>query len=157
DGVHLDNRLGVVPVTGAEKRFDHGAHHRRVGGTPRNTVTDQRVVWNVSQLVEVLLLDVRQEDRQKTPVPGIRPGIKVRHAGDVDVPDETDLVTTVNVRRHEVGVAHVGEVIVIAVIVVAGEPDLFEVVAALHAGGGFAHLLHCRQQQPDQHGNDGDD
>jgi hypothetical protein len=40
------------------------------------------------------------------------------------------------------------------VVVVTGEADLLEVVAALHAGGGLAHLLHRRQQQADQDGDD---
>jgi hypothetical protein len=34
---------------------------------------------------------------------------------------------------------------------------LLQVVAALHASGGLANLLHGRQQKPDQDGDDGDD
>ena len=34
--------------------------------------------------------------------------------------------------------------------------DLLHVVAATHAGGGLADLLHRRQQQPDEDGDDGD-
>jgi hypothetical protein len=38
---------------------------------------------------------------------------------------------------------------------VAGQGNLLEVVLALGARGGFAHLLHGRQEQADQDGNDG--
>ena len=40
---------------------------------------------------------------------------------------------------------------------VQGEAHLLEVVLALHAGGGFADLLHGGQKQPDQDRDDGDD
>ena len=39
--------------------------------------------------------------------------------------------------------------------VMQGEADLLQVVFALDAIGGLAHLLHGRQQQADEHGNDG--
>src|SRR5262249_33142357 len=42
------------------------------------------------------------------------------------------------------------------VVVVAGQTDLLEVVLALGTVGGLTHLLHGRQQQADEHGNDGD-
>src|SRR5207249_1723110 len=51
--------------------------------------------------------------------------------------------------------AVVREELVGVVEVVHRQPDLLEVVARLHAGGGLAHLLHCGQQQADQDGNDG--
>src|SRR5216683_4824528 len=38
----------------------------------------------------------------------------------------------------------------------AGNPELFEVVGAFHAVGGFAHLLHGRQQKANQNGDDRD-
>ena len=41
--------------------------------------------------------------------------------------------------------------------VVHGNAPLFEVIAARHPVGGLAHLLHGRQQQPDEHRDDGDD
>jgi hypothetical protein len=41
--------------------------------------------------------------------------------------------------------------------VVEGEADLFEVVGAPRPGGRLPHPLHRRQQQPDQHREDGDD
>jgi len=37
-----------------------------------------------------------------------------------------------------------------------GQPYLFKMVRALHAVGGFADLLHGRQQQADEAGTDGD-
>jgi hypothetical protein len=49
------------------------------------------------------------------------------------------------------------EVVVGVVVIVQGEADLVEVVAALHAGRGFANLLHRGQQKPDQDADDGDD
>ncbi len=35
--------------------------------------------------------------------------------------------------------------------------NLLEIVLTLGAGGGFAHLLHGRQQQANENGDDGDD
>ena len=43
------------------------------------------------------------------------------------------------------------------VIVLHGQPELLQVVGALHAVGGFANLLHGRQQQSDEDRDDGDD
>src|SRR5439155_21247642 len=40
--------------------------------------------------------------------------------------------------------------------VVQGQANLLKVVLALSAGGRLADLLHRRQQQPDEHGDDGD-
>jgi hypothetical protein len=40
--------------------------------------------------------------------------------------------------------------------VVQGQAELFQVVAARHAIGGLAHLLHRRHQQRDEHGDDRD-
>jgi len=39
---------------------------------------------------------------------------------------------------------------------VDGQPDLLEIVLALHAGGGFADLLDRGQQEPDEDRDDGD-
>ena len=41
-------------------------------------------------------------------------------------------------------------------MVVAGQADLLEIVGALRAAGGLAHVLHGRQEQADQDGDDGD-
>ena len=49
------------------------------------------------------------------------------------------------------------EAIVDAVVVVDRQADLLEVVLALGASGRFARRLHGRQQQSDQHADDGDD
>src|SRR5204863_166739 len=46
------------------------------------------------------------------------------------------------------------QVLVRVVVVVSGQTELLEVVGALHAAGGFAHLLYRGQQQPDQNGDD---
>jgi hypothetical protein len=43
------------------------------------------------------------------------------------------------------------------VVHLTGHADLVEIVRALGACGGFAHFLYRRQQQADQHGDDGDD
>src|SRR5262249_49515028 len=43
------------------------------------------------------------------------------------------------------------------VIVVKGEPELLQVIGALHAIGRLAHLLHRGQQQADEDADDGDD
>jgi hypothetical protein len=40
---------------------------------------------------------------------------------------------------------------------VQGQPDLFQMIAALHAGGGLAHLLDGRKQQADEQGDDAQD
>src|SRR5262249_21909723 len=53
--------------------------------------------------------------------------------------------------------AGVGQPTLDVVMVVEGQADLFEVVGALHPRGGLADLLHCRQQEADEDGNDGDD
>ena len=55
--------------------------------------------------------------------------------------------------RPEAGRQHVVDVVEI----VQGQADLLEVVLAFVPGGGLADLLHGRQQQPDQDGDDGDD
>src|SRR5262249_52840336 len=52
--------------------------------------------------------------------------------------------------------AAVGEHAVGVVVSVKGEADLLEVVGALDAVGRLADLLHGRQQQRDQHADDGD-
>src|SRR5262249_55085755 len=77
-------------------------------------------------LVEVVLLDVRQDE-----------------AGPADAVAEDFLAAG---RQRLIRV----------VVVVHGQAELLEVVLALDAGGGLAHLLHRRQQEPDQDGNDGD-
>jgi hypothetical protein len=41
-------------------------------------------------------------------------------------------------------------------VAVDGEAELLEVVRALHAVGGLANLLHSRQEQADQDGDDRD-
>jgi hypothetical protein len=43
------------------------------------------------------------------------------------------------------------------VSVVAGQPDLVEIVHALGAGGSVADLLHGGQEHADQHRDDGND
>src|SRR5581483_9229314 len=43
------------------------------------------------------------------------------------------------------------------VVGVEGQGDLLQVVHRLQAGGGLADLLDRRQQQADEHSNDGDD
>src|SRR5207249_2276497 len=50
-----------------------------------------------------------------------------------------------------------GEHVVAVVVIVHGQTELLEVVLAAHAVGRLAHALHRRQQQTDEHGNDGDD
>jgi hypothetical protein len=42
-------------------------------------------------------------------------------------------------------------------VVVKRQPQLFQIVLALRTPGGFAGLLDGRQQQRNQHGDDGDD
>src|SRR5262249_4672847 len=43
----------------------------------------------------------------------------------------------------------------LVVVVVEGQPDLLEIVLALHACGRLAHFLHGGQEQSDQHADDG--
>ena len=50
-----------------------------------------------------------------------------------------------------------GELPVVAVIVVRGQDNLLEVVLALEAVGGLAHLLDGGQEQADEHRDDRDD
>src|SRR5262249_35647241 len=40
---------------------------------------------------------------------------------------------------------------------VESQPDLLQVVGALHAVGGLAHFFHGREQQTDEDANDGND
>ena len=88
-------------------------------------------------VVQVFLLDVRQRVNQ----PGslVRPPVQVGPAGAV--------------RQHQAAWREKG---VNIVIMMAGQRELLEVVAALHAAGRLADLLHRRQDQPDQHADDGD-
>ena len=53
------------------------------------------------------------------------------------------------------GIPH-GEGVVLIVIILGGQADLLEIVRALGTSGGLAGRLHGRQQQRDQHGDDGD-
>jgi hypothetical protein len=41
-------------------------------------------------------------------------------------------------------------------VVVQGQADLLEIVGAAQACSGLAHFLHGRQEQADEHGDDGD-
>ena len=50
-----------------------------------------------------------------------------------------------------------GQAVVCADVVVESEADLLEVVGALDAPGRFSRRLDGRQEQRDQHGDDGDD
>src|SRR5262249_968867 len=112
-GVH---RAGV----GADKGFaDH---------LIRRVVVVGKVV--VVQLVEVVLLDVRQNG------------------------DEPAGVVNVTRRGSPRLVAH-GETAVLVVVIHHGQANLLEIVLALRPAGGLAHLLHGRHEQTDQHGNDG--
>src|SRR5262249_39316962 len=54
-------------------------------------------------------------------------------------------------------IAVVGEVVVGAVVVLQGQADLLEVVGRGGPVGGLADLLHGRQEQGDEHADDGDD
>jgi hypothetical protein len=40
---------------------------------------------------------------------------------------------------------------------VQGKTNLFQLIFALRAASGLTSLLNCREQQGDQHRNDGDD
>ena len=77
----------------------------------------------VDRLVQVVLLDVRQQ---------------------------------VRLGREPVGVDASRELAVGVVVVVQGQPDLLQVVLALHPGGGLADLLDGGQQQADQDRDDRD-
>src|SRR5207249_3772407 len=44
-----------------------------------------------------------------------------------------------------------------ALVIVQGQADLVKVVGALGPSGGLPHFLHRRQQQGNQHADDGDD
>src|SRR5262249_9694784 len=81
---------------------------------------------NRTQLVDVVLFDVGQNEVEDASRP---------LAGVVDVGG----------RERTEG----------AVIVVQGNQDLFDVVAARHAGRGFADLLHGGDAQADEDGDDG--
>jgi len=57
-----------------------------------------------------------------------------------------------------VGIEGAGrEAAVRGVIVVGGQAGLLEVVLAFHSVGGFAHLLHRGEQQPNEDADDGND
>src|SRR5262249_12946144 len=94
-------------------------------------------------VVEVVLLDVGQD--QVEPAAAAGPVGRVQ-AGRC-VPQGVNRVV----------VAAAGKGLVGCVVVVGREGDLLEVVAALHAVGGLAHLLDRRQQQADEHRDDGND
>ena len=112
----------------------------------------------------VLLLDVGQQ--------GEGPGAGLVGPGAVGVADAPvegvidDSVLGVDVGGHTAGgedglsavpAAVVGEGVAAVVVHLEGEADLLEVVGAAGAGGGLAHLLHGRQQEADQDGDDRDD
>src|SRR5262245_56453777 len=81
----------------------------------------------IDLVVQVALLDVGQDE---------------------DVPAEPVRVAARHAARRELVHA--------VVVVVEGEAELLEVVAALHASGGLAHLLDGWQEKTDEDGNDGD-
>src|SRR5262249_18700978 len=125
-------------VAGAGEHLEVHGEHGQGGG-----VLVQPVGWDVGLFVHVVLLDVRQDPGDPAPVRGA-------HAA----------------APGAVGAGRVGQAKLVAVagqgaqrvvVVVAGQGELLEVVGTTHAGGGLAHLLHRRQQQPDEDGNDGDD
>jgi hypothetical protein len=92
----------------------------------------------IKLIVERLLIDVGEDgDGRDDVLHGIGqvPGRAV-HAIGVDVPGRENVV-------------HI-------VVVVTGQADVVEIVAALSATGGFACLLHGRQQERDENGDDGD-
>src|SRR5207249_960327 len=98
-------------------------------GTPRRAGGGQHLV------IEVLLFDERQQKLQ-------------RHA------DALLAVAVAVGGGTRKWAADGGQLPVGVVTVVGGQAELLEVVGALDAGGGLAHLLHRRQQQADQHGDD---
>ena len=50
----------------------------------------------------------------------------------------------------------IGKGVVLIVIVLGGQADLLEIVRALDTSGGLARRLYGREQERDQHGDDGD-
>src|SRR5262249_37801427 len=117
-------------VRGAEEGRDPRGHGRAGLGVGHPGV------GNVPQLGEVVLLQGGQEERRPAPARGrVRGPVRVRARRQVT-------------RRQR---------LVDVVVVVTGEPDLFQVVLAPGTAGGLAHLLHGWQEQADEYGDDGDD
>src|SRR5262249_26176611 len=54
------------------------------------------------------------------------------------------------------GAGPIGQRLEYIMVILQSQADLLEMVAALHAAGCFAGSLHCRQQQGDEHADDGD-
>ncbi len=126
-GVAVDRRqLGTVGVRGADQCLDQRVFFRR---QQRPTAA---VAGRLEDPVQVILLHVRQERM------------------DPAAANPSRVVAV------EVVVLPGGKHALDAVVVVQGEPDLFEVVGALGAGGRFPDLLDGREQQADEDRDDGD-
>ena len=106
---------------------------RRVGGHGRIFgIIDAKLL--VEQIVGVLLLDVGHDLHD--PIVVIARGLVRDRSGRVD------RAGRINAVGH--------------LVIVDGEADLREIVGAARAAGRLAGRLHGRQQQGDEHANDGD-
>src|SRR5262249_50231148 len=103
------------------------------GGDVGRRRGDGGAAGDVAGVVQRALLDVRQDARQPAPAVDVARAVAVAGAG--------------------VG----GEEVVVVVVGVDGDAQLLEVVLAGGGRGRLTHLLDGRQQQADQHGDDGDD
>src|SRR5262249_32964146 len=119
-----EDAAGGAGVGGADVSLDHRLIDL-VG-------VDRKAPGNRGRLVQVVLLDVRQQEEMDR--------VPQRDGGGGE-----------RVRRVQGR-----ELLVRAVVVMDRQAELLKVVGALHAGGGLADLLHGGEQQADENGNDGD-
>src|SRR5262249_1443247 len=123
---------GVRPVGGTEVGLHNVLANRDAVVRPAGAGKIVTIVFlRFGQVGQVLLFEIGEQQVEDTRF-AIAPGA---------VPDP---------------VRHGGESLVVVVVVVDSQSELFEIIAALHACRRFADLLDGGQQQADEDGDDGD-
>src|SRR5262249_1177963 len=130
--IAVDVVLTNVRVRRAHETADYGTDYGAIHGLWYRVMSFLGE-GKVNRIVECLLLDVRQRGRERTPAPPVR---------------------VTGTARGRVGIAILGrrhrEEVIGRMVVVHCQPDLFQVVGALHAACRFTRRLHGGQQQGDQ-------
>ncbi len=125
---------GLAAGAGVIRRTNKGRHHLKVLST--------RVTGRGEPAINAGLFDERQQEGKHGVIVPAIPGIgwckALREGG----------VGTIGAERRKRAAR--------VVDIVDGQAELLQVVFAFDPRGSLAHLLHGRQQQPDQDGNDGD-
>lgn len=113
-------------------------------GSEGDDVLKQVAAADASLFVQRSLLDIWKQKRAPGPAFGVVDRVS---RGCTGRELRVGLVLDAAGRKFAVGL----------LVVVQSNSDLAEMVLALHSPGGFASRLHCRQEQGNEHADDGDD